>query len=121
MPRNMSFMLTVDQIRNRTKTVTRRKGWQFLEAGDIVNACVKCMGLKPGEKIEKICQIRVVSVRRERLSSMLIGGYGNYESTREGFPDMSGRQFVEMFCQHMGGPHNQQVTRIEFEYIEVNS
>jgi len=28
MPRNMSFMLTTEQIKNRTKTVTRRLGWK---------------------------------------------------------------------------------------------
>ena len=27
MPRSMSFSHTTDQIRNRTKDVTRRKGW----------------------------------------------------------------------------------------------
>jgi len=49
--RNMSFFLTTDQIRNKTKTVTRRDGWLFLKPGDIVQACVKCQGLKKGEKI----------------------------------------------------------------------
>ena len=62
MPRNMSFMLTTEQIRNRTKTVTRRLGWQFLKTGDVLNACVKCQGLKPGETVERLCQIRVTSV-----------------------------------------------------------
>ena len=76
MPRNMSFSLTTDQVRNRTKTVTRRLGWwknkhgkRLLQVGDIVNACVKCMGLQP-------------------------------------------------VCDHMGGSPYQEVTRIEFEYVE---
>lgn len=60
MPRNISFALTTDQIRDRTKTVTRRKGWKFLKAGDTLNACVKCMGLRPGEQIERLAIIRVV-------------------------------------------------------------
>ena len=41
MPRNMSFMITKEQVRNRTKTVTRRLGWAFLKPGDIVNAVEK--------------------------------------------------------------------------------
>lgn len=48
MPRNMSFTLTIEQMRARTKTVTRRKGWAFLKPGDLVWAVVKGMGLKPG-------------------------------------------------------------------------
>jgi len=31
-------MLTTAQIKNRTKTVTRRTGWAFLKPGDIVNS-----------------------------------------------------------------------------------
>jgi len=118
MPRNMSFSITTEQIRNRTKTVTRRKGWKFLKPGDVLNACVKCMGLKPGEKIERLCQIRVMDVRRERLSLMGHRIYGKNEAAREGFPGMAGVAFVAMFCEHMGGSRDQFVTRIEFEYLE---
>ena len=46
MPRNMSFAMTTEQIRARTKTVTRRFGWWFLKAGDQVWAVEKAMGLK---------------------------------------------------------------------------
>lgn len=120
MPRNISFALTADQIRNRSKTVTRRKGWRFLQAGDVLNACVKCMGLKPGEQIERLGKIRVVSVRREPL--IAIDSYdsfgGHIETAKEGFPTMTGEEFAEMFCAHMGGNIDQEVTRIEFEYVD---
>lgn len=121
MPRNISFALTTDQIRDKTKTVTRRKNWLFVNKGDILNACVKCMGLKPGETIERICQIRVTDVRREKLSAMRILRYGDKEAILEGFPELSGREFVRMFCDHMGGKPDQEVTRIEFEYVESAS
>lgn len=121
MPRNMSFALTTDQILNQTKTVTRRKNWLFLKPGDILNACAKCMGLKPGEKIERLCQIRVTDVRREKLSAMNILRYGNKEARLEGFPEFHGGEFVRMFCDHMGGDRHQMVTRIEFEYVESSS
>ena len=52
MPRNMSFMITTEQIKNRTKTVTRRLGWNFLKPGEVVNACEKCRGLKAGQKVQ---------------------------------------------------------------------
>jgi len=114
MPRNISFALTTDQIRNRAKTVTRRRGWRFVEVGDVLNACVKCMGLQPGEKIERLCQIRVTSVRREPLREIT-----REDCVAEGFPGMSPVEFVDMFCGHMGGRLSQEVTRIEFEYLEV--
>lgn len=142
MPRNISFALTTAQICNRSKTVTRRKGWKFLKRGDILNACVKCMGLRPGESIERLCQIRVVDVRREPLDYMetavdslgpqgiretmhMFGGrlypddYGYVEAAKEGFPEMTGSEFVKMFCEHMRCDPSQVVTRIEFEYLKV--
>lgn len=100
MPRNMSFALTTEQIRNRTKTVTRRLGWKFLKVGDVLNACVKCQGLKPGEKIEQLCQIRVVGVRREPLCYIANEPNG---TALEGFPELTGAGFVKMFLSHMGG------------------
>lgn len=126
MPRNISFALTAEQIRNRTKTVTRRLGWKHLKAGDVLNACVKCMGLRPGEKIERLGQIRVVSVRQERLSAMLSDlEYGFSETEREGFPKGHAKhwpsEFVAMFCNSMKCDEHAQVTRIEFEYIKETS
>jgi hypothetical protein len=121
MPRNISFAMTKDQIRCRTKTVTRRLGWRHLKSAEILNACVKCMGLKPGEQIERLCQIRVISVRFEPLHRMITDAeYGKQEAKLEGFPDMDGGQFVEMFCRHMRPKNGSvtEVTRIQFQYID---
>lgn len=119
MPRNISFALTTQQFRDRTKTVTRRLGWKSLKPGDILCGCVKCMGLKPGESIERLGLIRVTDVRRETLSNMISNrNYGLKEAKKEGFPDYCGPTFVAMFCKHMGGSHDQFVTRIEFEYLD---
>lgn len=115
--RNISFALTTDQFRNRTKTVTRRLGWKFLKPGDVLCACVKCQGLKAGEKLDRLGVIRVVDVRREPLSAMASPiTYGQVEATREGFPHLLGHQFVEMFCEHMRCHPDTEVTRIEFAY-----
>jgi hypothetical protein len=54
MPRLMSFAHTTDQIRNRTKTVTRRNGWADLKPGELFWAVEKAMGLKPGEKVKRV-------------------------------------------------------------------
>jgi hypothetical protein len=47
-PHNMSFSLTTQQARDKTKDVTRRLGWWFLEPGDIVQQVEKARGLKKG-------------------------------------------------------------------------
>ena len=112
MPRNMSFSLTTEQVRNHTKTVTRRTGWKFLKPGDIVNAVEKGQGLKKGEKIRKICKIRIVSVRSEPLSDIT-----KADCIKEGFPEMSPVEFVLMFSIHNKVFARSPVNRIEFEYI----
>lgn len=125
MAKNISFALTTKQIRDRTKTVTRRKNWwvdknnrPLLRVGDVLNACVQCMGLQ-GKPLERMGQIRVTGLRRETLNLMAINeGYGKEEAAKEGFPNLTGSQFVEMYISHMGGHGGQLVTRIEFEYLE---
>lgn len=112
--RNMSFMLTTEQVRNRTKTVTRRVGWKFAKVGDIVQPVVKGQGLKKGEQVETIGgPIRFVSVRREPLWNITMD-----ECVREGFPTMEPTEFCEFFASthRMRGP-GEDVTRIEFEYL----
>ena len=110
--RNMSFFLTTDQIRNKTKTVTRRFGWWGLKSGTIINACVKCQGLKKGEKIEKICQIRIVKSNMETLNAIT-----KNECIKEGFPEFEPQDFVDMIVKHYKCWSNTNINRIEFEYV----
>ncbi|WP_136443665.1 ASCH domain-containing protein [Pacificoceanicola onchidii] len=114
MPRNMSFALTLNQVRNREKDVTRRFGWWFLKPGDVVNAVEKGMGLKPGEKIKRICQIEIVSIRAEPLNVIT-----HEDCAREGFPDFRPADFVAMLTSHYGCPDDKQVNRIEFRYLDT--
>lgn len=112
--RNMSFFLTINQIRNHTKTVTRRQGWFYLTPGEIVQACVKCQGLKKGESIDKICKIKIKSVRKEYLTSI-----SAEDCIKEGFPYMNPIEFVLMYIQfnNLKLSDIPIVTRIEFEYL----
>ncbi len=112
MPRYMSFSLTTKQVRERTKTVTRRLRWKDLEPGTILNACEKGMGLKKGEKKTIICQIRATDVRREPLDSI-----DQADLVKEGFFDQTPEDFIAMFTQHNKCNRDQLITRIEFEYL----
>lgn len=113
MPRNMSFAMTTKQIRNQTKTVTRRFGWWFLKPGDIVCAVEKGMGLKKGEKINRLGLIRIVSVRTEPLYMIT-----SDECVLEGLPEMCAYDFVKMMCSHYDCTMSEPVNRIEFEYVD---
>ena len=77
-------MLTTKQFRDGTKTVTRRNGWKFAEPGDVYMGCVKCQGLKKGEKIEKIHPLGVIKVQRMPLKNIW-----PFDVVREGFPGKS--------------------------------
>jgi hypothetical protein len=122
--RNISFTLTKSQIRDRSKTVTRRVGWWNLKAGDIVRGVEKGMGLKLGEKVQPLATIRIVNVRSERLKVMTVDvDYGFIECIKEGFgthPTLQlPSEFVQFFCSsHRGCTPDTVVNRIEFEYIE---
>lgn len=109
---NISFFHTQDQVRDQSKTHTRRLGWKNLKPGTILDACVKCQGLKKGEKVEKICQIRVVDVWWEQLKSIT-----QEEVIKEGFPSMSRNEFIAFFCKNMKCTPETVVTVIEFEYL----
>jgi hypothetical protein len=109
----MSFALTTKQFLDRSKTVTRRLGWANLKPGDIVNAVVKSQGLKKGEKVQRLGQIRIISVTNERLDAMADG-----ECALEGFPDVSKEEFIDFFCAANQCPPMAKVNRIEFERLD---
>lgn len=109
----MSFALTERQLLDGTKTVTRRIGWNNLRAGDRLLAVRKAMGLKAGEKVQPLCEIEIVSVRREMLCEM-----EDEDCAREGFPHfVRAGEFVDMFCEHMRCQQTDEVTRIEFRKV----
>ena len=113
--RNMSFSETTEQVRNKTKTVTRRDGWWFLKPGDRVQAVEKAMGLKKGEKVKKLHVIEIVSVRPEQLNAILDYPYG--ETAKEGFPDMDAWSFVCLLRKITKKNVTHTVNRIEFRYL----
>lgn len=117
--RNMAFSMTTAQVRAGTKTVTRRTGWANLTAGTEFCAIVKGMGLKKGEKIERLAILRCITNRPEALAVLIASpAYGKLEAAREGFPKMTGREFVKFFIEgHKGTDAWTHVRRIEFEYV----
>lgn len=122
MARLMSVAFTEDAVRDRTKTVTRRKGWTFLKPGDRLTLCRKVMGRKKGEPLVRICDVEVVDVRREGLGDILLldADEGYAEVEREGFPGMSPWAFLARYFVGAQGmlPSRDDVTRIEWRYLD---
>ncbi len=112
MPRNMAFSMTIHQMYEGTKTVTRRVGWGYLKPGDIVCAVERNRGLKKGEGVKKIGLIEILSFRKEHLNEIT-----PEDCVREGFPDMTPEQFIDMFMRSSGCPSSQIVNRISFKHL----
>ena len=106
----MSVSHTAAQVEARAKTVTRRLGWRFLKPGDTLTLCRKVMGRKPGEPLERLAEVRVVSVARERLDLI-----DDADVRREGFA-VSAPSFVAWFCEVFKVAPETVVTRIAWEY-----
>ena len=115
MPRLMSVALTEQAVRDRRKTVTRRLGWRMLKPSDRLTLCRKVMGRKFDEPLVRIAEVEVVSVRREPLQVI-----NRAEVVAEGFPLMMPDQFIEFFCHHMKCTPDQQVTRVEWRYLDLD-
>ena len=115
MPRLMAVALTTGQVRDRSKTVTRRHGWLMLKPGDIITLCEKTRGRKPGEPLVRITDVTIVSVRREPLSAIT-----EADVTAEGFPGWSVADFIGFFTRsHPDCGPQTQVTRIEWTYPDL--
>lgn len=110
--RNWSFQLTPTQVRSRSKTVTRRsKGVPAV--GELRQPVVQQQGLQRGAHVEPIGgPVRVVSVRWEPLNAITVE-----DCVKEGFPEFTPEQFVAFYRRRTGGPADQPVARIEFEYV----
>lgn len=69
MPRRMSVSLTVDAVRDRRKTVTRRhvSTWRDLQPGARLTLIEKGMGLPKGAKQVVVAEVEIVSVRVEPI------------------------------------------------------
>jgi hypothetical protein len=116
--RLMAFSLTTDQIRGRTKTVTRRLGWSDLRPGELLQAVEKSMGLKKGERVRRLAVLRARHVWREPLRAAT--GAAIDEARLEGFPHLTTEEFIAFFCRsHRGCTWDTVVTRIEFGYVKV--
>lgn len=125
--RRMPCSMTIDAVRERRKTVTRRHvdTWATLRAGDTLVLIEKGMGLPKGAKQVVITEVVVTDVRVEPLHLMTDTEYGWAEVAREGFGGMEPHEFAEFWLDGNGVRVSDQaefmavqVRRIEWRYAD---
>lgn len=134
--RRMSVALTLDAVRARTKTVTRRRSdtWHTLRPGDRLALIEKGMGLPKGATQVIVAEVEVVDVRVEPLASI---GWGDIKAeglwdrasapmhaarTDDAFPTPK-QWFVAFWLAGHGYPADADprlvpVRRIEWRYLD---
>lgn len=118
--------MTVDAVRDRTKTVTRRHvdTWRDLKPGDRLILIEKGMGLPKGARQVVLTEVEIVDVRVEPITSILAERADG--TTREGLPDMTGWQFIRFWLdghghravRHLEMARNVMCRRIEWRYLD---
>lgn len=125
MSRRMSCSLSIDAVRERRKTVTRRHvdTWTMLQPGDQLTLIEKGIGLPKGARQVVLAVVEVVSVTIEPLHLMADTDYGWAEVVREGFSDMEPHEFAVFWLDsHLYTVRSQYefeavvVRRIEWRY-----
>lgn len=119
----MSCSMTVDAVRSRTKTVTRRHvdTWTTLEPGDRLTLIEKGMGLPKGAKQVVLAEVEVVDVRIELLCCL---AHEDRATEREGLPDMTTDEFIRFWLKGHGYSTDDDLValcrRIEWRYVEAD-
>jgi hypothetical protein len=96
----MSCSITVDAVRERRKTVTRRHvdTWTNLQPGDRLTLIEKGMGLPKGAKQVVLAEVEIVDVRVEAIGFAA----DREEVYLEGLPEMGPDEFVTMWLTAHG-------------------
>ena len=118
----MSFSHSAAEVQARLQTVTRRVGWRFLKAQDLIEA-VASEGREGRGAVRVLAVLRVTDVRVEPLARLVRdAGYAEDELPREGLPCWSRDHFIAAFLRrHRLKTPEIDVTRIAFEYVDPPS
>ncbi len=101
MSRRMSCSMTIDAVRARTKTVTRRHvdTWTTLKPGDRLTLIEKGMGLPKGAHQVVLAEVEITDVRVEPITDLV---YETGGTRREGLPGMGDWEFIRFWLKGHG-------------------
>ena len=117
----MSCALTIDAVRARTKTVTRRHvdTWRDLKPGDRLTLIEKGMGLPKGAKQVVLAEVEIIDVRVEPLYRI---AYEMAGTASEGLPTMTSAGFCSFWLDghryHWPSTAETECRRIEWRYLD---
>lgn len=124
MSRRMSCSFTIDAVRNRKKTVTRRRvdTWRNTKPGDRLTLVEKAMGLPKGARQVVLAEVEIVDVRVEPIADVdegevLAEGFDWYRWT----PDDFIRFWLGHHGYHADRDRDVSCRRIEWRYLGVPS
>jgi len=119
----MSVALTIDAVKSRTKTVTRRHPdtWKDLRPGDGLTLIEKGMGLPKGSKQVVLAEVVVISNQIETLNQV-----DEREVQLEGLGHMTPTEFRWFWARSHGHPNPDRVgvipcRRIAWSYTIINT
>lgn len=120
----MSCSMTIDAVRSRSKTVTRRSAatWLDLSAGDRLTLIEKGMGLPKGAHQVELAEVEIVDVRVEQLARI---GDEDRGTAREGLGHMTVDEFIRFWAAGHGHARDLRpglliCRRIEWRYLDVD-
>lgn len=134
MTRRMAVSMTLDAVRDRTKTVTRRRAdmWRDLHSGDRLTLIEQGMGLPKGSKQVIVATVEITRMRIEPLGNVtheevrregLIGQAA--DAVRAGRAETTAAWFLDFWCRghgYQGLTPEQQAEvpcrRIEWRYLD---
>ena len=101
MTRRMSCSMTIEAVRNHTKTVTRRHvdTWKDLKPGDQLTLIEKGMGLPKGARQVVLAEVQVVAVSVEAVGLIHGDPFGTAD---EGLFSMTPGDFVTFWLRAHG-------------------
>lgn len=107
----LDFPYTKKYIKNRVQTVTHRVECPDIQPGDLFIACEKFEDNEPCN-ILRHHQLRVVNKREEKLCNI-----SQEDIYKEGFPNVTIAEYLDLFKRRYKCKDEQVVTRIEFKYV----
>lgn len=117
----MSCSMTIDAVKDRSKTVTRRHvdTWKNLKVGDRLTLIEKGMGLPKGASQTVLAEVEIVDVRVETIAQVT---FEKNATKSEGLGRMTTAEFIRFWMDGHGyrnasSHHIVLCRRIEWRYL----
>ena len=109
--RLISCAKTIPQVVAQTKTETRRLGWKLARPAWRLIVIERNDYRRGGTPVALAC-VELIHTARERLCDISPDAV-----VREGFPEMTPREFIAFFCREMRAAPDVELTVLRWRYL----